>query len=440
MSDPTIELATMRRVRLRILPLLCLGYIFAYLDRSNVGIAALQMNQDLGFTPAVFGLGAGIFFLGYAACEVPSNLILLRTGARRWMARIAITWGIIAALTLLVRSASQFYLARLLLGVAEAGFFPGIVYYISCWFPAAYRARALAAVTIGSPISQVLGGAAGGTLLGLTGLAGLAGWQWLFLLEGIPSILLGMAVLRYLTEQPREARWLSAQQRDWLTARLRQDEPAGTPTSPLRALTNLFVWVLAVPYFALFSVTNGYISWAPTLVRDALGTRDTTTGLVIAGIALVAGALYPISGRLSDRRGERCGQAAFGLALQCAGCVGVALFPNPLLRVLALALIPMGLPVFMAPFWCLPSKFLQGPSAAAGIALINTIGTIGGFFGPSIVGVLKQATGGDTGAFLGLAALALAGSLLCQALRKARFLNAAPLPAAKTSPAATLPD
>jgi MFS transporter, ACS family, tartrate transporter len=442
MSDPTLELATMRRVCLRILPLLSLGYIFAYLDRSNVGIAALQMNQELGFTPAVFGLGAGIFFLGYAAFEVPSNLILLRTGARIWVARIAISWGIIAGLTMLVRSASQFYVARLLLGVAEAGFFPGIVYYIGCWFPAAYRARALAAVLIGSPISQVLGGTLGGALLGLSGHAGLSGWQWLFLLEGIPSILLGMAVLRYLTEQPQKARWLSAQQRDWLTARLSKDEPrrAGTPTSPLRALANPFVWVLTVPYFALFSVTNAYISWAPTLVRDALGTRDTTTGLAIAAIAVVAGALYPISGRLSDRRGVRCGQAAFGLALQFAGCAGVALFPHSLLRVLALALIPMGLPVFMAPFWCLPSKFLRGPSSAAGIALINTVGTIGGFFGPSIVGVLKQATGGDTGAFAGLAVLALAGSLLCYALRKAACLNEAPLPAAEAAPAATLPD
>jgi MFS transporter, ACS family, tartrate transporter len=332
--------------------------------------------------------------------------------------------------------------ARLLLGVAEAGFFPGIVYYIGCWFPAAYRARALAAVLIGSPISQVLGGTLGGALLGLSGHASLSGWQWLFLLEGIPSILLGMAVLRYLTEQPQKARWLSAQQRDWLTARLSKDEPrrAGTPTSPLRALANPFVWILTVPYFALFSVTNAYISWAPTLVRDALGTRDTTTGLVIAAIAVVAGALYPISGRLSDRRGVRCGQAAFGLALQFAGCAGVALFPHSLLRVLALALIPMGLPVFMAPFWCLPSKFLRGPSSAAGIALINTVGTIGGFFGPSIVGVLKQATGGDTGAFAGLAVLALAGSLLCYALRKAACLNEAPLPAAEAAPAATLPD
>ena len=415
----------MRRVRLRLLPFLCLGYIFAYLDRSNVGIAALQMNQERGFTPAIFGLGAGMFFLGYAAFEVPSNLILLRTGARAWIARIAISWGVIACLTMLVRSAGQFYAARLLLGLAEAGFFPGLVFYVGRWFPPPYRARALAAITLGNPISQVLGGALGGVLLGLSGVAGLSGWQWLFLLEGLPSVLLGIAVLRYLPEHPGAARWLSAPQRDWLVSQMQADEQriAVAPTSPWGALTNPLVWGLTLPYFALFSVTNGYISWAPTLVRDALGTSNADTGLVIAGISVLAGALYPISGKLSDRRGERCGQTALGLALQCAGCVGVALFPNSLLRVLALALIPMGLPIALAPFWCLPSKFLRGPACAAGIALISMIGTTGGFVGPSLVGILKQVTGGDAGAFVGLAVLSLAGSLVCYRLRRAAAFN-----------------
>jgi MFS transporter, ACS family, tartrate transporter len=411
----------MQRVRRRLLPFLCLGYIFAYLDRSNVGIAALQMNAELGFTPAVFGLGAGIFFLGYAAFEVPSNLILLRVGARRWLARIAISWGVIACLTMMVHSAAQFYLARLLLGVAEAGFFPGVVYYVSRWFPPAYRARALAAITLGNPISQVIGGALGGRLLGLSGVAGLSGWQWLFLLEGIPSVLLGLAVLRCLSEHPDEAHWLSGEQRQWLACELQAGEqpPAQSPASALRALAMPLVWLLTIPYFALFSVTNGYISWAPTLVRAALGTDNSATGIIIAGIALLVGLLYPISGWLSDRRGERCAQSAFGLAVQCAGCIGVALLPDSLPRVLALALIPMGLPITLAPFWCLPSRFLQGASRAAGIALISTIGTTGGFVGPSVVGILEQLTGGDTAAFAVLAALSLAGSLLCLWLRRA---------------------
>lgn len=421
MSEPGIDPATMRRVSLRLLPLLCLGYIFAYLDRANVGFAALQMNRELGFSPAVFGFGAGIFFLGYGAFEIPSNLILLRIGARLWMARIAISWGLIACLMMFVRSAGQFYLARLLLGVAEAGFFPAVIYYIGQWFPGPYRARAIAAVLIGSPISQVLGGLLGGALLGLSGSGGLSGWQWLFLIEGLPAIGLGILVLRYLTEHPGDAGWLSAPQRSRLIRALEEGERrvSHAPASPLRALANPLVWVLTLPYFALFSVTNGYTSWAPTIVRDALGTTDRLTGVVVAGIALLAAAFYPLAGRLSDRSGERCLWAALGLALQCAGCLGLALLPSSPLRVIALALIPIGLPVFMAPFWCLPGMFLKGPAVAAGIALINTVGTVGGFLGPSIVGVLKQLTGADAGAFFGLAALSFAAALLCCALRKA---------------------
>jgi ACS family tartrate transporter-like MFS transporter len=430
-TDPSIDATTMRRVSVRLLPLLCLGYISAYLDRSNVGFAALQMNRELGFSPAVFGFGAGIFFLGYAVFEVPSNLILLRVGARLWMARIAITWGLIACLMMFVRTAGQFYAARLLLGLAEAGFFPAVIYYITRWFPGPYRARAISLVLIGQPLSQILGGILGGLLLGWNGVGQLSGWQWLFLIEGLPPILLGVIVLRYLTEHPRDARWLSVEQRSSLLRQLESDEQrlGDAPVSPLRALANPLVWVLTLPYFALFSVTNGYTSWAPTIVRDALGTTDKTTGFVVAGISIVAAAVYPLAGRLSDRRGERVGWAALGLGLQCAGCIGLALLPASPLRVLGLALIPIGLPVFMAPFWCLPGMFLKGPSAAAGIALINTIGTTGGFFGPSIVGVLKQVTGTDAGAFLGLASLSVIGALVCWGLRRATTFRQTALPA-----------
>ena len=431
MTAAGIDPTTMRRVSVRLLPLLCLGYIFAYLDRSNVGFAALQMNRELGFSPAVFGFGAGIFFLGYASFEIPSNLILLRVGARVWMARIAITWGLIACLMLFVRTAGQFYAARLLLGLAEAGFFPAVIYYITRWFPGPCRARAIALVLIGQPLSQVLGGILGGVLLGWSGVGGLSGWQWLFLIEGAPAVLLGLILLRYLTEHPRDATWLSAEQRISLVRELEtdQDRVRDATTSPLRALTNPLVWVLTLPYFALYSVTNGYTSWAPTIVRDALGTTDTRTGFVVACISLLAAAIYPLAGRLSDRRGERFGWAALGLGLQCAGCVGLALLPGSPLRVVALALIPIGLPVFMAPFWCLPGMFLKGPSAASGIALINTVGTLGGFFGPSIVGVLKQVAGTDSGAFLGLACLSVTGALVCWGLRKAAAFGQTPIPA-----------
>jgi len=418
--DHDVELNTMRLVSLRLLPFLFLLYIFSYLDRANVGVAALQMNNELKFSSAAFGFGAGIFFLGYALFEVPSNLILARVGARRWLARIAITWGLLACAMIWVRTPTQFYAARFLLGVAEAGFFPGVIYYLSQWFPAAYRARAISGFAIAIPLSQVLGGPLGGALLGLSGVGHLSGWQWLFLIEGLPSVFLGVAVLGYLTERPEDARWLSTEQRGWLSRRLERERQqiVAAHISPLRALGNPLVWVLTVPYFASYAVALGFVFWAPTLVRDALGTSNAATGLITGGIALLAALAYPLAGMLSDRWDERCGLAALGLALGCAGCIGVALFPHSLLRVAALVVMALCSPVLMSSFWCLPTKFLKGTSAAAGIALISAIGSIGGFFGPSIIGFLKQTTGGDAGAFFGLAGLALVGSLVCIGLRQ----------------------
>jgi MFS transporter, ACS family, tartrate transporter len=412
----------MRRVRWRLLPILFLVYLASYIDRSNVGIAALQLNQDLGFSAAVFGIGSGVFFLGYSAFEVPSNLILVRLGARVWIARIAITWGLIATAMMLIRTPSQFYLTRFLLGLAEAGLFPGVMYYINRWFPPLYRARAVAAVTVGIPLAGVLGNALGGAVLNLNGLGGLSGWQWLFLLEGIPSVLMGFVVLKWLTEKPSEAGWLTLKQREWLADQVSREERAiATPHgAALRALATPLVWVLTLPYFALFAVGNTYTFWAPTFVHDALGTGPAKTGLIVAAISLPLALLYLLAGRISDHWGDRCGQAAFGLALQCAGCAGLAAFPDSVLRIFALTLIPVGTSFFLAPFWCLPAKFLKGASSAVGIALISAIGTIGGFVGPSIVGILRDLSGSDTGAFIGLAALSLAGALVCLALRQAQ--------------------
>jgi MFS transporter, ACS family, tartrate transporter len=415
-----IERDTMRQVRLRLLPFLFLLYILCYVDRSNVSIAALQMNKELKFNAATFGFGAGIFFLGYALFEVPSNLILARVGSRRWLARISITWGLLACAMMGVRTPTQFYTVRFLLGVAEAGFFPGVLYYLSQWFPMAYRARAISAIVIGIPLSGALGGPLGGALLGLGGVGHLSGWQWLFLIEGLPPVLLGITVLGYLTERPEDAQWLSPQQRGWLVQRLEQERQHASVVqmSPLRALANPLVWVLTVPYFALYAVSLSYTLWAPTLVRDALGTSNATTGLIVGGVFLLSALVYPLAGWLSDRWDERSGLAAFALALDCVSCIGVASFPHSLLRLTALAFIPISTSLFMSPFWCLPTKFLKGPSAAAGIALISAIGSSGGFFGPSIVGFLKQRTGGDAGAFFGLAGLAMVGSVVCIGLRQ----------------------
>ena len=420
MTDQDVELVTMRRVSFRLLPFISLLYIFCWFDRSNISIAALQMNSDLKFSSAVFGFGAGIFFLSYSLFEIPSNLILDRVGARRWLARIAITWGLLACSMMWVRTPQQFYTVRFLLGMAEAGFFPGVIYYLSLWFPATYRARAISVILIGIPLSQVLGAPLGGALLGLTGIGHLSGWQWLFLIEGLPPVLLGFAALVYLTDRPDDARWLSRQQRDWISGRIEQErqQTVATHVSPLRALGHPLLWVLIFPYFALCTIAYGATFWAPLLVRDALGTSDSATSLIVGGIYLLAVLVYPLAGRLSDRMDDRCGLAALGLAFYCVGGVGVALLPHSIPRVVALVVLQVGNPIFMTSFWCVPTKFLKGSSAAAGIALISSIGTTGGFFGPSIIGFLKQTTGSDSGAFLGLAGLALLGALVCIGLRR----------------------
>jgi ACS family tartrate transporter-like MFS transporter len=419
-TDQDVEHVTMRRVSFRLLPFLFLLYIFCWLDRSNISIAALQMNSELKFSSAAFGFGAGIFFLSYSLFEVPSNLILARLGARRWLARISITWGLLACSMMWVRTPQQFYALRFLLGMAEAGFFPGVIYYLSLWFPATYRARAISGIIIGIPLSQVLGAPLGGALLGLTGMGHLSGWQWLFLVEGLPSVLLGCAALAYLTDRPEDARWLSKEQRDWVSNRieLERQQTVAAHVSPLRALGYPLLWVLIFPYFALCTIGYGATFWAPLLVRDALGTSNSATSFIVGGIYLLAAIVYPLAGMLSDRMDDRCGLAALGLAFYCVGGVGVALLPHSILRVVALVVLQVGNPIFMTSFWCVPTKLLKGSSAAAGIALVSSIGTSGGFFGPSIIGFLKQTTGSDSGAFLGLAGLALLGALVCIGLRR----------------------
>lgn len=425
MTDQDVGQVTMRRVSARLLPFVFLLYIFSWLDRSNISIAALQMNSDLKFSSAAFGFGAGIFFLSYGLFEVPSNLILARVGARRWLARIAITWGLLACSMMWVRTPQQFYAVRFLLGMAEAGFFPGVIYYLSLWFPATHRARAISGIIIGIPLSQVLGAPLGGALLELGGVGHLSGWQWLFLVEGLPSVLLGLVALVYLTDRPEDAQWLSKEQRDWLSGRLELERQQihSAHLSPLRSLRHPILWVLVFPYFALCAIAYGATFWTPLLVRDALGLGNTATSLVVGGIYLLAAIVYPLAAMLSDRTDDRCGLAALGLAFYCIGGIGVALLPHSMLRVAALVVLQVGNPIFMTSFWCVPTRLLKGPAAAAGIALVSSIGTSGGFFGPSIIGFLKETTGSDAGAFLGLAGLALLGALVCLGIRRTTAFN-----------------
>ncbi|MGE5100207.1 MAG: MFS transporter [Deltaproteobacteria bacterium] len=410
----------MRRVTTRLIPFVFVLYIFNFLDRSNVGLAALQMNRDLGFSARAFGLGAGIFFVGYSLFEVPSNLVLVRVGARRWIARIMITWGLLASALMFVRTPAQFYVLRFLLGVAEAGFFPAILYYLSLWYPASMRARSGAWFMIAIPLSGTIGGPLGGWLLGLNGRVGLAGWQWLFVAEGIPSIVLGLVVLRYLTERPADAHWLSSEQRAWLIARLDGDRSAAHMAhgmSALRGLAHPLIWLAALPEFLVTTAGYAYLFWGPTLIRDALHTSNAQTGWITGGIAALCAVGMLVVGASSDRTGERALHAAACATVAALGCAGAGLLGTPVLRIASLALAEVAVISFLAPFWCLPTMLLSGSAAAVGIALVNAIGNVGGFVGPNVIGFLKTTTGGDTGAFLCLAAMALVAAGICVGMR-----------------------
>ena len=421
-----LEKETMRKVSMRLLPFLFLIYVLNFVDRSNISLAALQMNRDLSFSSSAFGFGAGIFFLGYAAFEVPSNYALSRVGARRWIARIMITWGIIATLMMLVRTPVQFYILRFFLGVAEAGFFPGVVFYLTHWFPAPMRARATSRFFIALPISGVVSGTLGGALLALDGRLGLYGWQWLFLVEGIPSVLVGIVALRYLTDTPRDANWLDETQRNWLVSRMEQDAQLSknSHTMPASfALRQPIIWLLALPYFFMVTASYAYTFWAPTVIRDLLHTTDTQTGLVTAAIAIVSMIGMLLVARSSDRMKERFYHAALGGVLIAIGFVGAALLPVPILRVAFLGLVLVGANLMIAPFWCLPSLVLSGSAAAVGIALINSLGNIGGFVGPYVVGFVKDATGGTKGSFLALALVGVACAASCLLLKRTSLKN-----------------
>lgn len=413
--------AVLDKVARRLIPFMVVLYVVAYLDRINVGFAALQMNQDLGFSAAVYGLGSGIFFLGYFLCEVPSNLVLARVGARDWIARIMISWGLVATAMAFIRDEQSFYGLRFLLGVAEAGFFPGLILYLTYWFPAEERARTTALFMTATALAGVLGGPISGALLSMHGLGGFAGWQLLFFLEGIPAILLGIAVLFYLTDRPEQARWLTPPEREWLIARLAAERAAqvGHAQSTLRqALLSGRVWLLAVLYLTLAIGLYGVALWLPQIVEGFSGAGDFAVGVITAIPYLVAGIGMVLIGRHSDRTGERRGHVAVALAVAATGLVLSALTQGlPVVAVAALALAALGVWGALGPFWALPPAFLSGTAAAGGIALINSVGNLGGFFGPSLVGFVKNATGSFSGAFLALAAIVAAGALLAALLR-----------------------
>jgi ACS family tartrate transporter-like MFS transporter len=419
-----LERETMRKVSRRLLPLLFLLYIASYLDRTNVGIAALQMNKAIGLSAAAYGLGAGIFFIGYALFEVPSNIILARVGARRWIARIAISWGVLSCAMLFARGPLSFYALRFLLGVAEAGYFPGIIYYLSHWFPQRYRARAISRFMIGIPLSSMLGGPLGGMLLGFDGTLGLAGWQWLFLVEGLPAAILGIVVWRTLLERPVDAAWLSTDERDWLTSELSRDEArAGGHRSVLATLKHPIVWLIAIPYFVILFSQLAVNFWLPTIMKDSLHVSNQQVGWITGFISTVGMTGMLFNGWWSDRSSDRVMHIVVPLLITMSGGLMAGLSREPVMVVVGLSLVIIGHNTMMPAFWCLPSLFLSGIGAAAGIALINSLGNLGGFFGPNLLGSVKTAAGSYSAAFFVIAGLAFLAALVALRVRAMQELR-----------------
>jgi ACS family tartrate transporter-like MFS transporter len=405
-DEAAVGRRTIAIVRRRLIPFMFLLYIVAYLDRINVGFAALQMNRDLGFSDAVYGLGAGIFFLGYVLFEIPSNLILHRVGARAWIARIMITWGFVSAAMMLVQSAAMFYALRLLLGVAEAGFFPGMLFYLTHWFPERDRAHAVALFMTATAVAGLIGGPISGALLQLNGIGGLAGWQWLFVLEGLPAVALGVVVWFYLAEGPEDARWLPAAERAWLVATLKRERDATTTRDTYTArsaLTSGRIWALGALYFLLVTAMYGVAFWLPQIIRNLSGFGDLAVGLASALPYLAAAvSMVPVAHH-SDRTGERRWHVAVPCALGGLAMVATAYAGNPIAGLALLSCGAIGIWSALGPCWALPMRVLSGPAAAAGLALINSIGNVGGFVGPSLVGWARQATNSFEGGLLVIA-------------------------------------
>jgi ACS family tartrate transporter-like MFS transporter len=414
---------TRRRVMRRLLPYLVFLYIIAYLDRVNVSYAALEMSNALGFTPEVYGFGAGIFFIGYFLLEIPGSIMVERWSARRWISRIMITWGAIAVLTGFIHTATQFYWIRFLLGMAEAGFFPGVIVYLSHWFRYEDRGKALALFVAAQPLAPAIGAPISGLVLGVNWF-GLAGWRWLFILEGIPAIIFGVVTLFYLTDRPHQARWLPDDERQWLTSELereKQAKQAAHSIHPWQALRHREVLILTLSYFFIVTSVYGLIFWLPTITKKLSGSSNLITSLISAlpyCVGLIAGLLV---GWSSDRKNERRWHAALPMMATCLGLLlSVAANDYPALAIGMFCLAAAGMFSYSPGFWALPSSFLTGTAAAASIGLINSTGNLGGFAGPYIVGYLNKTTGSFLAGMLYLSLSALAAAALILSLRVTR--------------------
>ena len=392
-----LESRVSRKLMLRIIPFVMLLYFVSFLDRVNVGFAALSMNKAIGLSPTAFGLGGGLFFIGYFLFEVPSNLILHKVGARRWIARVMVSWGIVSLASAFVVGPNSFYALRFILGVAEAGFFPGIILYLSLWFPSRQRAVAAAWFMAAAPISTAIGSPLSGAIMKLPPIAGFADWQMLYILEAVPAIILGFVVLKYMTDTPAKAHWLQPQEREWLIAKLKMEADAkqsheGHTAGALSALRDPRLLALSLIYFGTSAGLYTLGLWAPLIIRQ-YGFGSFETGL-LAGVPSVAAVVAMILwARHSDRTEERTWHVVIPCVLACLGFAFAGNATTALMIIVALVIVNIGISAAKAPLWAMPSMFLSGAGAAAGIAMINSVGNLGGFVGPFAIGWLKNVTG-----------------------------------------------
>ena len=399
---------TVRKIQFRILPFIFLLYIVAFLDRVNIGFAALTMNKELGITPVQYGLLAGIFFIGYFLFAVPSNVLLHKLGARAWITWILLSWGIVSACTGFAQNAAQLYVVRFLLGLTESGFFPGMILYMTYWFRQRERAQAVAFFMTGLPIASIVGAPLSGVILDHIQWSGISSWRWLLVLEAAPAIVLGILTYRLLPNRPADARFLTQTEKDWLAAELAKEEQAARASghvSAWRALGHGRVWHLALIYFAMMIGLYSMSFWLPQVVKGLSALYSNTTVGLLVTIPHICGLIAMLLlSRHSDRTQERRWHAAIpailgGLALLIVGRVS-----SPVISIALLALMAIGIDSFFGPFWSLPSKFLTGVAAASGIALINSVGNLGGFVGPTVIGAVSKRTGSTSGglAFVGV--------------------------------------
>jgi MFS transporter, ACS family, tartrate transporter len=393
----------------RLMPFLLLLYIVAYLDRINMGFAVLQMRGQLGLSERVIGRAGGVFFAGYFFFQLPSNLVLDRFGIRRWISGLMVTWGVISCLMMFVRGPASFYSMRFLLGAAEAGFFPGMILHLKRWFPAKARARAVAWFMLANPIAGIVGSPISGTLLGIRG-AGLAGWQWMFLMEGVPAIFLGVIVLWVLSDRPQEATWLKGEEREWLLEKLageQQAEASLKQGSFWQVLIAPRIWMLSVVYFGVSTTMYGITLWLPTVIQTLSGLGNLATSLVAVLPFVVATIAMVLVGSSSDRTGERRWHTAGPAFIAALAVVAAAYGKGPALVIAGVGLGMAGAEAMVGPFWAMATSRMAGLPAAAGIAMINSLANLGGYFGPDIIGMFRTTNGGFRGGFLAIAATLL---------------------------------